>query len=342
MSSSTGSSSNIGTSAGEQTSAKHQLDTLPAELLKLIVVLVKEQDERLHDVVDTFETMGWASRVQGNGLNAFSSTCKRLREAALPFMCEHVRSPHLKHPLFQLGALPPALLGGVRKIDCSAIRRETLALLVAGMSLLPNADGMEISRDTMLALSQTNADMANALAAIPSEIIENTFRRCRSRWRSVTYCDGSESDLEQALELFCDPAKLERLELEQFELFELALRHSTQPARLEHLSRYHHLTSLSIDISSDDLLDTADVPNFVRLPALRSFEIEGWAQAILPLAEQMAPNVVDLRINFGPSRLETQPAAFHLPHLRHLTVEMLWTAADLLHAFAKCDIVSLR
>ncbi|BGP32880.1 hypothetical protein JCM10296v2_004665 [Rhodotorula toruloides] len=285
MSPSSESSSNIGTGAGEQTSPKHQLDTLPAELLKLIVVLVREQDGYLKDIVDTFETLGWESRVQGNGLNAFSSTCKRLRGAALPFMCEVFRSRHLTHPLFQLDALPPALLGGVRKINCSAITRETLASLVAGLSLLRNADAMDISSDTMSTLTQiprptatTKSDAANALAAIPSDIIENTFRRCRSR----------------------------------------------------------------IDVSHDDLLETANIPKFVRLPALRSFEIGGWAQAILPLTEQMAPNVVDLRIDFGPSRLETLPAAFCLPHLRHLTVEMLWTAADLLHAFAKCDIVSLR
>ncbi|BGP08881.1 hypothetical protein JCM10049v2_004732 [Rhodotorula toruloides] len=336
--------SDAGARDGLQSSPKHRLEALPAELLKLIILLVKEQDERLEIVAHTVFSPPWRTIVRGNGLSALSSTSRRLREAALPFMREVVRPRQLTHPLFQLGALPPALLSGVRKVNCSAIKRETLASLVAGLSVLPNLEAIDISNDTMLSLTRPRSSAevagygtARELAEVPSEVIKNAFRRFRSRWRSVTYLYASESRMERQLEPFWDPASIIRLEL-----FEFTLAGASPQPRLAALSQYRHLTSLSLCFCGNEISLVTDVPSVVQLPALRSFEIGGYYPEVIPLAQQMAPNVVDLRINFRRSDFDAPPVALHLPRLRRLTVEMAWPAATLLYAFTKCELQSLN
>lgn len=55
----------------------------------------------------------------------------------------------------------------------------------------------------------------------------------------------------------------------------------------------------------------------------------------------MAPNVVDLRVNYLAGDFDDR-LTLRLPHLRRLTVDMPWMSARILCAFNECDIVSLR
>ncbi|BGP32896.1 hypothetical protein JCM10296v2_004681 [Rhodotorula toruloides] len=135
MSSSVGKSARLGRPAS--------LDTLPAELLKAVVVFVARQDERLAGTKHLQPPRTrWPFE---KGLIALSLTCKRLRAATLPFLCKKVVvAQQLLRPVFQFGRIPQAMLDGIEELDCRGVTLETFAAAGKGLSALPNLTSVEI------------------------------------------------------------------------------------------------------------------------------------------------------------------------------------------------------
>ncbi|GAA6052103.1 hypothetical protein NBRC10513_002668 [Rhodotorula toruloides] len=134
MSSSVGKSTRLGRPAS--------LDTLPAELLKAVVILVARQDERLVGTKDMQPPRTrWPFE---KGLVALSLTCKRLRAATLPFLCKKIVPRQLLQPVFQFGRIPQAMLDGIEELDCRDVTLETFAAAGKGLSALPNLTSLKI------------------------------------------------------------------------------------------------------------------------------------------------------------------------------------------------------
>ncbi|BGP08901.1 hypothetical protein JCM10049v2_004752 [Rhodotorula toruloides] len=349
MSPSTESSSNsdAGAGGGEQRLPKYRLDALPAELLKFIVILVKEQDERLAQPL--FQRH---APPLSDGIRALSRVSRILRAAVIPYLRQIVTPDQLAHPLFQYGRVPPPMLQALKLLDCSRINRENAVPATANLERLPSLDSLRVNCYTWdLALGKTRfispeseydddgepippPPAPKPLDRLQAQMAQEALELAKARFSAVHIEQiDTPAHLKRHFRTFVDVGALRELSLSPWTQF----YDRSKAALLAPPQECLHLVTLRLSGDGKSGISEPVQPDFlIHLPSVEELSIDCQSPRIARVIERMAPNVRTLRLTC--EKWGKIPP--DLPHLANLHIHATDYHVHALSLFAKCPYTS--